>query len=186
MSLEATLESLRRALAGLQQAVSALQVTITEDKPARGATVLVDQLDNLATDLSGAVEEADARAAQAFQSTQPNGSLDQTRTGLREVHQLLNRFTALYIGELAAHDFLAQLLEMGRERGREWRQWSQVVKTGIERCARPLKTAADALADCWSELADRLARNSVSVQATNIGQQITMREEQFELAGKAT
>jgi hypothetical protein len=186
MSLEAALESLRRTLAGLQQAVSALQVTIAEDKPARGATVLVDQLDNLATDLSGALEEADARAAQALESSQPNGSLDLARTALREVHELLNRFTALYLADLAAHDPLAQLLEMGRERGREWREWSQVVKTGIERCARPMKSAADALADSWSELADRLARNSVSVQATNIGQQITVREDQLELAGKAT
>jgi hypothetical protein len=186
MSLEATFESLRRELTRLQEAVSALHVTVTEDKPARGAAVLVDQLDNLVTDLSSTLEEADARAAQAIQGTRPNGPLDEVRSALREIHTLLNRFTALYVGELAPHDRIAQLLEMGRERGREWRDWSQVVKTAIERCATPMKATAAAILGCWSELAERLARNSVSVQATNIGQQITIREDQLELAGKAT
>ncbi len=186
MSLEATFESLRRELARLQEAVSALHVTVTEDKPARGAAVLVDQLDNLVTELSSALEEADAHAARAIQGSQPNGPLDQTRIALREIHRLINRFTASYAGELAAHDPVAQLLEMGRERGREWRDWSQVVRKAIEFCARPTQAVAGALLECWSELAERLARNSVSVQATNIGQQITMREDQLEQAGKAT
>ena len=186
MSLETALESLRRELARLLEAVSALHVTVTEDKPARGAVVLVDQLDNLVTDLSGTLEEADALVAQALESSQPNGPLDKARTALRQVHELINRFTAAYAGELATHDRIAQLLEMGHERGREWREWSEVVKTAIERCATPMKIVAGRLLECWSELAGRLARNSVSVQATNIGQQITLREDQLELAGKAT
>ena len=56
MSLEATFESLRHELARLQEAVSALHVTVTEDKPACGAAVLVEQLDNLVTDLSSDLE----------------------------------------------------------------------------------------------------------------------------------
>ena len=186
MSLEATLESLRRELSGLQEAVSALHVTVTEDRPARGAVVLVDQLDNLITDLSGTLEEADARAAEALHGLQVNGPLDKVRTAARDIHELLNRFGALYVGELATHDRIAQLLEMGRERGRGWLEWSEVVKTAVERCALPMKTAASAMLECWSELAEHLARNSVSVQATNIGQQITLRDDQMELAGKVT
>jgi hypothetical protein len=169
----------------LQEVVSALHVTVVEDKPVAGAVVLVDQLDNLVTDLSGTLEEADARAARAIQGNQLNGPPDQTRIALREIHGLINRFTALYASELAAHDPVEQLLEMGRERGREWRDWSQVVKTAIERCTAPMKAAASTILECWSELAERTARNSVSVQATNIGQQITMREDQFELRRKA-
>ena len=186
MSRQATLESLRRELAALQEAVSALHVTVTEDRPARGAAVLVDQLDNLVTDLSGTLEEADACAAVALQAIQPNGALDNERAAAHDIHRLLNRFAAQYAGELATHDRIAQLLEMGRERGRGWHEWSQVVKTAIERCALPLKAAADAMLACWSELADHLARNSVSVQATNIGQQITVRDDQLEMAGRAT
>ncbi|MFN0101394.1 MAG: hypothetical protein ACKV2U_04805 [Bryobacteraceae bacterium] len=186
MSLEGAFESLRREFTRLQEAVSALHVTVTEDKPARGAAVLVDRLDNLVTDLSGTLEEADARAAHAVQGSGLNGPLDAVRIALRRIHELLNGFTALYTGDLASHDRISRLLEMGRERGREWREWSQEVKTAIERCAPPMKAAAAAILECWSELAERLARNSVSVQATNIGQQITLREDQLELAGEAT
>jgi hypothetical protein len=157
-----------------------------EDRPARGAVVLVDRLDNLVTDLSSALEEADARAVHAMQISQPNGPLENVRAALRDIHELFNRVTAWYAGDLAAHDHIARLLAMGRERGREWREWSQEVKTAIERCAPPMKAVAAAIVNCWSELAERLARNSVSVQATNIGQQITMRDDQLELAGKAT
>ena len=181
MSLEKTLESLRRQLALLQEAVSSLHVTAMEDKPVRGDAVLVDRLDNLLTDLSSTLEEADARVTQAIQGSQLNGRLDQTRMALLEIHGLLNEFTASYGGELAAYDPVQQLLEMGCERGREWKDWSRVIKTAIERCAAPMKAVARAIMECWGELADRLARHSVSVQATNIGQQITVREDQFEL-----
>jgi hypothetical protein len=184
MSLETTVGSLHRELARLTEAVSALHVTVAEDKPARGAAMLVDQLDNVVTELSSTLEEANARAAQGRQGSQSSWSPEDARVALREVHALLNRFTAVYACELANHDRVALLLEMGRERGREWWEWGQVVKTAIERCAAPMQAAASAMLECWSELAERVARHSVSVQATNIGQQITMREDQEDLGGK--
>lgn len=184
MSIEAAFESLHRDLTRLQEAVSALHVTIAEDKPARGGAVLVDHLDNLVTDLSGVLEEADVCVARAVRGIQPGGTPDQARTALREIHGLMNRFFTTYAGELAAHDRIARLLEMGRERGREWREWSGVVKTAVERCAAPMKVVMSAILDCWNELVERLARNSVSVQAMSIGQQITVREGQLELSGK--
>ena len=98
----------------------------------------------------------------------------------------MNRFAALYSGQLVAHDPVSELLEMGRERGREWREWSHEVKTAIVRSTAPARETADALVECWSELAERLARGGLSVQSTNIGQQITLREDQLELTGKAT
>ena len=186
MSLDATLASLRRELAGLQDAMSALRVTVIEDRPARGSVVLVDQLDNLITDLSSALEEADAMAEQTQSTVQPNGPLENVRAALRDIHRLLNRFAASYSSDLASHDRIAQLLEMGDERGQGWWEWSQEVKRAIERCGAPMNAVAGAMADCWSELAERLARNSVSVQATNIGQQITVRDDQLEIASRAS
>jgi hypothetical protein len=186
MSLDATLTSLRRELAGLRDVMSALHVTVIEDRPARRSVVLVDQLDNVITDMTSALEEADALAVHAMHEAQPNGPLEAVQAALRGIHALLNRFTASYIGQLASHDHLAQLLEMGDERGRGWWEWSQEVKTAIERCAAPMSGVAGAMVACWSELAERLARNSVSVQATNIGQQITVRDDQLEIAGRAS
>jgi hypothetical protein len=187
MSLEAALGSLRDELARLQDTVSALRVTVMEDAPRRGGVVLVDRLDNVVTDLSSAVEEADARAALALPVGPPNGTFETLRAAMREIHRLIDRFQLSYVRDLAHHDRIAELLAMGRERERGWREWSREVKTAIERCAAPMAAAANAMAECWSELAERLARSSVSVQATNIGQQITVRDDdQLEIAGKAT
>jgi hypothetical protein len=187
MSLEVSLEWLHRELSRLSEALSALHLTVSEDKPPSGTVPqLVDQLDNLITDLSGTIEEAGAHVDQVLSSTQPNGSLDATRVGLHRAQELFNRFTSSYASELATYDYIARLLQMGREREHGWWQWSQVVKTAIDRCATPASATAAAMLECWSELADRFARGSVSVQATNIGQQITVRDDQLELTEKAT
>jgi len=186
MSLEGTFEALHRELGLLQEAVSSLHVTATEDKPTRGEVALVSRLEDVVTDLSSTLEEADALATQAIQGNDTNGALLQTRIALCAIHRLFNRFTASYESELASYSPVQQLLQMGREGGRGWHDWSQVVKTAIERCAAPMKAAASAIMECWSELAERLARNSVCVLATNIGQQITVREDQFGFGEEAS
>lgn len=186
MSLESAFESLSHALTRLSETVSALHVTIAEDKPTRGATLLVDQLDNLVTDLLGTLEEAHVHMAEALQNSKSSAQLDKVQRALFEIHSLINCLTAQYIGEIGAHDTIAKLLEMGRERGREWREWSLEVKTAVERCGTPVMTISGALLECWNELAQRMEHGSVSMQATNIGQQITLREDQVEMAGTAT
>jgi hypothetical protein len=182
MSLEASFEKLRSALQGLQDAVSALQVTVAEDKPRHGEAVLVDWLDNTITDLSGTLEET-VCALQRAPNHQSDAQLKETRAAISRAHALIIRFTHKYLEELAAHDVISRLLEMGRERGRAWQHWVRVVKTAIDRCAAPQRTTESALLDCWHELGEQLARGSVSVQATNIGQQINLREDQLEMAG---
>jgi hypothetical protein len=162
-----------------------LYVTVSEDKPARGEVVLVDWLDNSVTELLGAVEEAVGCAVQGLQNTQRGATLKESRTALRRAHELVIRFADKYVTELAAHDSISRLVEMGVERGRAWQHWVKVVQSAIERCVTPLMIVESALLGCWDELSEQLARSSVSVQATNIGQQITMREDQLELAGKA-
>jgi hypothetical protein len=43
-----------------------------------------------------------------------------------------------------------------------------------------------ALLESWDELTERLAAKGFSIRSTNIGQQITMQEDQLNLAGNAT
>jgi hypothetical protein len=186
MALELAFESLQRALTELQEAVSALHVTITEDRPSRGVTMLVDQVECTVTDLIGTLEEIHARTGDAIRDNESGGSQDRARRALCDVHGLLNRVTAQYMTELATHGQVERLLEMGRERGREWRAWSEEVRTAIGRCTTPMIAVANALMACWTEQADRMLRGSVSVQATSIGQQITVREDKLKLAVNAT
>lgn len=185
MSLESALDSLRHALMQLSETMSALHVTIAEDKPALGATVLVDQLDNQVTDLLGILEETDERILHSLRNSSSSGQMEQVRFALKEIHVLINRFTAQFANEVSAYITLAKLLEMGRERGREWREWSLEVKTAVERCRLPVMTVTETLPECWSELAQRMAQGSISMQTTSIGQQITVRDDQLKVAGTA-
>jgi hypothetical protein len=188
VSLETALESLHRDLSELQRALSELQPFIAD---VRGTVALVDDLDNVVTELTSGVEEAAASAGRAARASQPDGALDIVRSALGQTHDVLNRITVSYIGlfvpEVPEDDsIMATLLMMGDERGDQWLDWNRVVTTSIERCAMPLQKAAESLLDCWSELAERLARHSVSVQATNIGQQISVRDDQLEAANRAS
>jgi hypothetical protein len=183
MSLEAALESLGSELAALREDVSRLHLTVTEDKPARVAAVLVEHLDNLLTDLSGDLAEAGARVAPVIRVSHHDGPLDLARSALRDTHELVNRIMERYAGELASHAQISRLLTMSHDRGRECREWTLEVKTGIERCEPHLRALPRAAMECWSELANRLAWNSVSVRTTNIGHQIALGEG-LEIAGK--
>jgi hypothetical protein len=80
------------------------------------------------------------------------------------------------------------LARLGSERRRGWLPWANSVKQGIEDCRQPQEAVSLALAACWQELAERLGTISISMQATNVGQQITLprsraRDEDLEAEG---
>ena len=55
----------------------------------------------------------------------------------------------------------------------------------LESCQQDLYVTNEALFRCWLEIAERVGMTSVSVQATNIGQQITAPQDQ-EMLNRAT
>jgi hypothetical protein len=185
VSLETALQSLQTRLTTLQKVLSDVSLFLNEPVP------LVDDIDNTITELISAAEEAEASLNDAISASQPDGSLDTVFAALRRVHGALNRCTAAYIGlfvpEIPKDDSLHEkLIEGGWMYGDQWLNWSGVVRGSIRLCATPLNASAEALAECWHEMAVRLARHSVSVQATNIGQQITVRDDQLDLVAKVT
>jgi len=173
MSLDATVTTLRDELGRLRDAVEALHTTIAQDAPTADAAEPVGRLDMLVIEMSALLDEAIGVAADHGWHDAVDGTLDPERRGLRAIHDLLNAFTERYTTRLAAPDEVLRLFQMAHERRQGWWQWCQAVKAGIDACAWPLVGTASALSACWSELADRLARHSVSVSATNIGQQIS-------------
>ena len=75
---------------------------------------------------------------------------------------------------------------MARDRGKAWMNWMTLVHTIINTLREKMLETWQALCQCWEELAEKLSDGAVSVQATNIGQQITMHEDQLELTANAT
>src|SRR5215468_6010738 len=129
MSLETTFESLRCELGFLQETVSSLHVTATEDKPVRGEVALVTRLEDVVTDLVGTLEGALIYAAKGSQTSKQDQVSSELRITLRDSHDLINRFARTFYTNLATHESIAQLLQMGRERGKGWHRWAGVVKT---------------------------------------------------------
>ncbi len=153
----------------MKEVVSALRNTAVEDQPTRGAVVLADGLEDLLTELVSALDEADAHAVRALRREAPRASPEEVQALVRDIQALLNRVTDTYVTRLASHDHIARLLTMGRERGPRWYLWSREVKTAIERCSRPMRAVAEAMVECWMELADRRARSTVSLSTTSGG-----------------
>jgi hypothetical protein len=66
------------------------------------------------------------------------------------------------------YERIADLARVGRTRGGEWRAWATSVKQALDGCRQPLFDVQQAQFECWQEVAERSARQSISIQATGI------------------
>lgn len=165
MNTESSLESARRALSALRESVTALQVTVEQDQPASGSSVLVDQLDNRILELAALLEEVELQLNQAACCHSTFEASDEARSILCILHRSSNQAVAMLASEIGSFDAIARLLRMGRERGREWREWSEVVKAAIDQCQAPAKRLSGCLVNCWSDFAATAQRQQVTVKS---------------------
>jgi hypothetical protein len=155
---------LETELTRLEEAFSALQVTIFEDRPLSGETMLVDRFGYAVMDSIGPVQQAlsmlrtPRRAVISLASSEP-------RNNLLLVHRSLLDVACRYRDSLAAYDSIQALRQFGREKGREWLSWTSVVKDAIDRCAAPLDAAHEAVRRCWEEGTESAASFQASPSA---------------------
>jgi hypothetical protein len=183
MGLKASFQQLQSELILLRDSLKALDLTIREDKPLLGDVLLVDRLEDAVTDLTGWLEEAVEIAEQNKKSLEWSGEINSVAKALCAIHDSVNRIGAALSFDIAGYESIRTLLSMGRERGGEWRPWTKAVKTAIDRSLQTLRDVNNAILRSWQELADRLAMGSISVQSTNIGQQITVENDRVEASG---
>jgi hypothetical protein len=100
MSLKTTFESLHRELSLLQEAVSSLHLTTTEDKPVRGEVVLVTRLEDVITDLVGTLEGGVIHAAKGVHASQQDETSSEVRNAVGESNDLINRFARSFCTNL--------------------------------------------------------------------------------------
>lgn len=172
MALEATFRELYTHLRRLHDTLLALRVTVAEDKPLKGEAALVDHLEDTILELMGLLGECltSARAAQKAVAHPLN--LDRARRALTNCQERFHQIEQQFAADLVSYEKLKDLSSLGSERRGEWLPWASSVKHGLEQCRQPLDLASKALAGCWQEIAERVGMTSVSVQATNIGQQL--------------
>ena len=177
MALETAFKALSNHLRALHEALIGLRTTVVEDKPLRGDVVLVDVFGDAADDLLGWLEEACAAAGEGQQAARHPIDLDRVGRSLTTCQERFNRITHRFSSDLVRYERIAELTRFGRTHGGEWRGWANSVKTGLDWCAQPLYDVGQSLFECWQEIAERVGTTSVSVQTTNIGQQLTIPHE---------
>jgi hypothetical protein len=190
MGLETAFELLCQQLGLLKEAVDELQLNLNGDyypesrspKKTDGdsgreqAPLPVQQLADKVSELEGAVEEAQHAASSAERAGRYPRNLEEAQLALIVSQRCLNKALKTFLFEVAAYDTIQTLVRMGRRQGGKWPQWILLLKTVIECCGAPLHGSVHALSLCWEELAEKLSAKAISLQATNIGQQITTRE----------
>jgi hypothetical protein len=173
MALDDCFRRLRLSLERLRESLDGLRMGVAEDRPLHDDAVLVDMLDDTVEDLRGYAQGALTAAMDAQHALDSDEDMRRIRRALAECQTGFGRLAHGYAAGLVSYERVAALRRIARERGGEWREWSRSVRQGIESCREPLYEVEEALFHCWQELAEH-AGAVVSVQATNIGQQISV------------
>jgi hypothetical protein len=176
MALEKTFQELSDCLRKLQDSLLVLQLTIREDLPPQGEVALVDQFGDAVDDSLGWLQESVAAAIEAQHAVEHPIDIDRARKALANCQERFHRVEQRFASDLVSYEKLKDLTTFGRSRRGEWLGWVRSVKEGLEQCRQPIDEVSKALLACWQEIAERAGMTSVSVHATNIGQQITASE----------
>jgi hypothetical protein len=173
VAIEAAFQHLVGKFDSMHEALASLRLTAVEDRPLRDEVLLVERLANAVDDLIGWLDEALAAACDGQKAVRH--PLDGYR--VREALALANdRFIQLeykFFSAGVSYEEINELTRFGQRRGREWLGWTRSVIQALDQCRAPILELDEALLHCWRELAERLGTSSISVQTTNIGQQIS-------------
>jgi hypothetical protein len=173
VALEATFRELHSRLKNLQDNLLALRLTVAEDKPPKGEAALVDQFEDSILDAMGLLEGCLNSSRVAQKAVGLPLDMDRARRALTTCQERFHLAAQRFSEELISYEKLRDLASLSQTRGREWTSWAGSVKHGLEQCRQPIDSVGKALSACWQEIAERIGTTSISVQATNIGQQIT-------------
>jgi len=170
MRSESALQELARELVMLRDALRDLRVTVVEDKPVKGDSVLVDVFGDTADDIVGWLEEALAAAGAAADPADGKESIEKARRALVVCHDRYDRAVRLIATELLSYERVADLTSLGRERGGKWAAWVVAVKEALDRCQPVVFDVNRALLRSWERVADQAAGSRQGVRVTAIGE----------------
>ncbi len=184
MTLETTFRDLHIRLQELHEVLHGMRVTVVEDRPLTGDVVLVDVFGDAVDDLLGWLAEALAAAADCRQAARHPISMGALCCALTTCQESFSRIAQRFTSDVTHYRRMAELTRLGRERGGEWRAWTRSVTQAVDACRQPLDETGLALVRCWQVIAERIGTMSVSVQATNIGQQLAVPDRAAVVSGE--
>lgn len=182
MTLEKTFRGLVADLHQTLEAIRAVRLTVSEDRP--GENAIIDAFEVACEETIGWLEESIHFGQEAAAALATAGDLQRTRRSLARSHNTFVRAQQRFAKVFQSYASLRSLDDFASDRGKEWPGWFQSVQEGVQRCAEPMLEVAGAIAQCWEELSERLGSAGVMVTTTNIGQQVAGAEALFDTAGK--
>jgi hypothetical protein len=171
MTLDKTFRELVKRLHEALEAVRAVRLTVSEDRPAENA--IMNQFDSATDDTIGWIEESLYFAHEASRSATTAPDLQNARRSLARCHVAFVRAQQRFTKVFESYEPLRSLDDFAAEHGKAWPGWFETVQQGVQRCSEPMSETANAIAQCWDDLSERLGSAGVMVTTTNIGQQIT-------------
>jgi hypothetical protein len=80
-----------------------------------------------------------------------------------------------YSSDMVSYERVNDLMTLRAEHP-EWAGWVEAQLTHESRLGKQIGDTNEAFLFCWQEIAERVGMTSVSVQTTNVGQQISAAE----------
>jgi hypothetical protein len=172
LALESAFRSLCEQLQELRESLTALRLTVVEDRPLEGEAVLVDQFGDAAEDVLGWLEEAMATAGQGYTAACYPHDVGRAARALVAAHEQLHQITRRAAADLMAYERIDGLMKLGLQRKGEWLAWSGGVREALEKSQQSLDESSQTLLLCWREIVERVDSSTVALQSTNITQHL--------------
>lgn len=175
MGLEDVFQQLGAQLELLDKELQELHNTIMDDHPQEDI-VLFDLRSDAVMAMLGWLTEARTAAEHARGAVAGTPDLHRARHELTTCHEWFNRVADKVASDFTAYEPMHELMSLGAEPGGKWRAWVAAMTEMLARCQQRMYDCGQTLFTCWRELAARVGAASVSVQNTNIGQQVELRD----------
>jgi hypothetical protein len=178
MALETTFRELLRRLKKLKETLDALRCLLPDD-PLNLEVALVQHLRESVDNVSGWFDDCLDQSQTARDALGQPADLNRLRRALTRCQASFDEAERAFSAELSSYDKLREIVRLGSRRKGVWLIWSQNVKRDLDTCRYELDLTRKALTACWQELAEHAGTTNISVQATNVGQQITARRSEL-------
>jgi hypothetical protein len=173
MAIEATFNNFLAAIDSLREAIGDLRLTAVEDRPLRDSLMILDRMGDAIDDLDGWLEQGSEATRRAAKAASYPIDTPRTIAALSDANTHLVNLQQKFYSGIASYQQVSELMKLGSSRGGEWRAWSNSVNQALVHAEQAIIDAHRALLGTWQELAERVSVSAVSVQTTNIGQQIS-------------
>ena len=173
MALEAALEDLCKELRQFRDVLSGLEATVVQDRPTSGEVILVDEVSDDVTEIDSLAKESLDAAEEALRSVAEPADAHRLRRALAGSQLRFLRISHTLVSRLLAYEQIRALVGFGRKRGPEWMAWVRAVQAGVDNCGAALGRIDASFLQCWQDIAERGVSGPISLNTTNIGQQIT-------------